>query len=548
MATSEQVRWEQVQPILGAQPTQQVPFAQYVVNIGAVQGGVLNFGAPGQRAQDLIRPRPQPPQILPRRVPGFVDRNQEQRIVGQCLARDQVVDVHGPDGVGKTSLISQTMHTQIPGNFPDGMIYLTGRHQTRDDLLQGLFECFYESSTGSHVKVGENDVRRYLAGKRALVAIDDCNDLEEGDAEALSQAAPQSAMLIAGREPQAWGGAGVALQGLPRGDAVALLERLWGRPLGADAATADAICAVLGDLPLAIAKAVRTAAGRQVPLAQLLHEVQPQAAGAQPLAGAFFMLGNHLSDGERTLLSAVAAPSGDTVDRRALLAISGLAAPDVDRYLARLQKLELVHAEGGRYRLDEALRPYVRHYGADEAMRARAADYYRHLAGSLRAHSPDPDEENVIMALRYYYEQRDWPKVIEIVRALEPYLATTGRWGQWRRRLRYAGHAAQQIGDRATEAWVQNQLGIVALGAADVAAARQFFQGALSTWQALGDRNGATIARWNLQVLLGPPPPPPRRAEPRPSPEGGASPIVLALAGMAAALLIGLGVLAVIVS
>jgi hypothetical protein len=428
LATSQQVRWEEVQPILAGQPTRQVPFAQYVVNIGAVRGGVINLGGPGQRAEDLIQPRAQPPQILPRRIPGFVDREQEQRLVGQSLARDQVVDVHGPDGVGKTALISQTMHTQIPDAFPDGMVYLSGRHQTRDDLLQDLFECFYETSTGGHVKVGENDVRRYLAGKRALIAVDDCNDLEEGDAEALSQAAPQSAMLIAGRAPQAWDGAGVALHGLPRDDAVALLERMWGQPLGADAATASAICAALGDMPLAIARAVRTAAGRQISLSQLLHELQPPAAAAQPaaphpLGQAFFMLGNHLSDGERTVLSSIAAPNGDSVDRRALVAISGLPPSDIDRYLARLEKLELVRTEGDRYRLDEALRPYARYYGADEAMRARAADYYRSMADTLRAHSPDPDEENVIAALRYYFEHNQWREVIEIVRAIEPYLA-----------------------------------------------------------------------------------------------------------------------------
>ncbi|MBN1659602.1 MAG: hypothetical protein JXA93_14445 [Anaerolineae bacterium] len=549
MATMEQVQWKEVQPILGRQPTQQVAFAQYVVNIGAVQGGVINLAAPGERAQDLIRPRPEPPHILPRRVAGFVDREKEQRLVGQTLARDQVVDVHGPDGIGKTALISQMMHALIPSAFPNGIVYLSGRSQACEDLLQDLFECFYETASGGHVKVRPNEVRRYLAGKRALIAIDDCDDLEEGDAEALSQAAPQSALLIAGREPQAWDGAGVSLSCLPRASAIALFERYWGQPLDQDPEAAAGICCALGDVPLSIVKMARAAAARGVPLAQLRREMEAQAGTKEPEARDALVPGAPLSAGEQQVLSALAAGGGEGVDRQALIAIAALPAADVDRHLARLADLGLVHKEGDRYRLDEAVRPDpARHEAAlhepDAAMRARAAGYYGALAARLQGGLPDPDEAHVLSALRYYVRRGQWREVIQIARALEPRLATRAHWGQWRRVLHAAEEAARQVGDGAAEAWAHNQLGVVALGAGDPVAARQFFQRALRGWLALGDRDGATVARWNLHVLLGPPPLPTRGSEVGPSPAATPSSLVPILVAATAVLLLGLALVA----
>jgi hypothetical protein len=547
MSSAQQVQWQEVQKILNSsgQPVQQVPFAQYVVNIGAVQGGVINLAGPGKEAVDRIHPRPNPPHILPRGVSGFLDREQEQRAVGQALARGQVVDVHGPDGMGKTALVSQAMYSQLPSAFPDGMVYLSARHETAEDLLQELLESFFETGEG-HVKVTENDVRRSMAGKRALIAVDDANHLEEGEAEALAQVVPQCALLIAGREQQLWQGVGVPLGGLPKEEAVALFERHWGSVPAQERPTVGAICEALGDVPLAIIKTASTAAKRNVPLSQVLHEVQPRIEPRNPIGQTVGMIGGLLSEGEQRVLAGLAAPGGASVGLDALEAITGLPLETINRYLARLEKMELVHPEDHRYSLDNGIRPTIRQVGVDEEMERRAAEYYRQRAGELRGQSPDPDEENVIAALGYCYQRQQWKQVIEIVRAMEPYLATTGRWGQWRKRLHNAWQAARELGDRASEAWAQNQLGVIALGLADAAAAASFFKGSLSIWQALGDRAGMAIARWNLQVLLGLPPPPPQKGKPPARPAGGGSSLPIILGVTAAVLTVVLTILIVV--
>ena len=310
----------------------------------------------------------------------------------------------------------------------------------------------------------------------------------------------------------------------PLEDALALFERNLGHPLGDEQPVAEAICQALEGVPLSIVKAARTAGLRRVPLAQVLQEVQPGDREARPpVEQLFWMLGQHLSAGERRVLAAIAAPGGPSVSRAALAHISEVAPPKLQEYLARLEKLGLLHVEAAegeaeRYSLDEGLRAYVRRHAADEGMLARAAAYYLQFSGALRARSRHPDEENVVWALNYYGDRGQWREVLRIVRGMEAYLVASGRWGQWRKRLENAWRAGSELNDPTTEAWAQNQLGIVALAAGDSRRATQLFRGALRIWRAIGDRTGAAIARWNLQLLVGPPPPP-ERGEPEPAPD-----------------------------
>jgi hypothetical protein len=546
MTAPQQTQLQGVQQVLDAsgQPIQQVPFAQYVVNIGAVQGGALNFAAAGQQAADRIRPLRSPPRDLPRQVRGFLDREQEGGQIGQALAQREVVDLHGPDGTGKTTLVAQALHDQLPTHFPDGTVYLRAAGEAFGDLLQDLIKQFYEVGRDP-IHITENEARRYLAGKRALVAIDDADDLEESDAEALIQVLPKSALLVAGREQRLWQGTGVLLRGLPRPQAAALFERYWGQVPPHDRPTVEAICGALHDVPKAIIKTARMARDRNISLSQVLQEVQPQPERRDPMGQVTWMLGFHLSGGERRTLAGLAAPGGSTVGFEALAYVTQIEPEKLRAYLDRLQKMGLAFATDSRYGLDEGLRPYIIDFGVDEEMRARAAHYYLRHAGRLRPRSKDPDEDNVVAALDYYYQRRQWREVIYIARTTDRYLATSGRWASWRKQLEKALLAARQSGDRATEAWAQNQLGVVAVGAGTVAVAQGLFRGALAIWQALGDQAGVTIARWNLRLLLGPPPPP-RRGRPEGQPGGGGSALPVALGVTAAVLVVAVITLGVV--
>jgi O-acetyl-ADP-ribose deacetylase (regulator of RNase III) len=384
-AESARVERDEVERILRGQPTQRVPFSQYVVNIGAVQGGVVYAAPAGEEPE--IRPRPEPPRILPRRVAGFLDRREELSLVREALARGAVVNLHGADGVGKTALIGEIMHTQVAGAYPDGMVYLSGRRLTLEDLLQDLFETFYQTS--GPVKMTGDQVRQYMGGKRALVVVDDADELAEREAEDLAAMLPSCALLIASRAPQIQEGVQIALEGLPPGDAVALFERHWGRPAEPERDTVEGICAALEGVPLAIIRAARTAAARGMPLEQLLAQVQ-RAAGEEPLAKAFDVLASLLSAEERQTMGALASLGGGTISADWLVVITDLPADKLADSLARLEKMHLVVAEGDRYRVEEGLRPYIQAAWVDEEMMARAAEEARAAAAGGRQPTVGP--------------------------------------------------------------------------------------------------------------------------------------------------------------
>jgi hypothetical protein len=509
MATPQQVGWADVQGILRGQHYDQVLIDQYIVNIGAVQGGAVNIAPQKERAEARIRLRREPPYILPRSVPGFLDRNREQGLVGQALARDQVVNIHGPEGAGKTALAGRVMQTQLPGSFPDGLVYLSARHETHEDLLQALFHSFFESD--ELVKVTENDVRRLMAGKRALIVVDDADLLGDKEVEALAQVVPQCALLIAGQQQQIWQGASVLLRGMPRQHAVALFEQHFrpGVVAAAERSTVEAICDALGGIPLNIVKIATIASQQGLSLDQVLQQIRPEEEKRDPLALALALISKQLSEGQRLVLGGLAAGGGSSVGLEALPVITGLPLDEIAHHLRLLQQIGLVEVDGLRWRLSAGLGPTVQQAWASDEMQARAAEYYASRVSALQHLPRDADEENVLSALDHYFQQGQWQRVVTIARSLDRYLAATGHWAQWRRRLDQAQQAARKLGDRATEAWAQHQLGVIALGLGDTDLAKQLFRSALSLRRGLGDRAGAMVTRWNLRLTAPPPPPPP---------------------------------------
>ena len=500
MSDTHEIQWQDVEQILVGQQTGHVLVNQYVVHIGAMEGGAVNFATPGKRASDQIRPHRQPPRILPRTVPGFLDRNREQGLVGQALARGQVVDIHGPDGCGKTALAGQTMQAQLPSAFPGGTVYLSARDRTQEDLLQDLFGTFFESD--SAVKVTANDLRRHMAGQRALIALDDVDGLQESDAGDLCQVLPQCALLVAGRQQRTWQGIGISLRGLPRQHAVQLFERHYGPLDNGDQPAVEAICEALGRIPLHIVRVATAAADDHLAPADVLARIQAgEEEETDPVATLLRWLAGQLTAGARRVLGGLAAPGGQTVGLDALPVITGLPLPEVTRHLASLHQLGLVQADDGRYTLDGGLRPHIRQAWTTDGMQARTADYYLGRAPALQGLRQDPDEGNVLAALDYFFGEGSWQQVVNMVRAMDRYLAATGRWGQWSARLEQALHAARQLGDQATEAWALNQLGVIALGLGEKAAAIHHFRDALSLRRALGDRAGATVSRWHLRLI-----------------------------------------------
>ncbi|MFL7791240.1 MAG: NB-ARC domain-containing protein, partial [Anaerolineae bacterium] len=205
----------------------QVAIGNNILQIGDVNGGVVNVMMPEQKV--LPKPRPTPIDLRPRAFPNLLDRETEINTATTALQTAQPVEFQGQAGLGKTSLLRHLAHHPTAASFPDGVVYLSARSQPADDLLQSLYAAFYQADTP--YKPTDAQLKHDLRNKRALILLDDVA-LEREDVEKLMDTAPACAFLLGSPERRLLGeGKSIALDGLPPDAAIALIERELGRPL-----------------------------------------------------------------------------------------------------------------------------------------------------------------------------------------------------------------------------------------------------------------------------------------------------------------------------
>ncbi len=205
----------------------QVAIGDHILQIGDVHGGVVNIMAPGEKIQP--EPRPTPVDLRPRSFPDLLDRDTEIKEATAALQSAQPVEFHAAAGLGKTALLRHLAHHPTAASLPDGVVYLSARHQPAADLLQSLYDAFYETSIP--YKPTDAQLKHDLQNTRALILLDDV-ELPREDVEKVMDAAPGCAFLLASPERRMWGeGQSLALGGLPPDDALALIEQELGRSL-----------------------------------------------------------------------------------------------------------------------------------------------------------------------------------------------------------------------------------------------------------------------------------------------------------------------------
>ena len=115
---------------------------------------------------------------LPAEVTSFVGRRQELREVKRLLTTTRLLTLTGSGGVGKTKLALRVAAGMSRG-FPDG-VWLVRLDSIRDPLLvtQAVFGALgvHDLSAGLSL----SSLADYLAGKRLLLVLDNCEHLLDG--------------------------------------------------------------------------------------------------------------------------------------------------------------------------------------------------------------------------------------------------------------------------------------------------------------------------------------------------------------------------------
>ena len=451
-------------------PGAQVAIGSRIIQVQAAAGAVVTV------APEPVPPpvrRPAPTREVPRAFTGLVDRMAEIQAARTAVASGSPMEFHGGLGVGKSTLLRTLAYE--PNALPDGIVFGSTRGQATSDILQMLFDAFYEFP--ENVKLTDTQLAGHLQAVRALVLLDDVN-LGREDLDLLLDAAPASVFVTASTSRQLWGqGASCEVGGLDDQDALVLFGRGLGRELtSGELESVRRFCRTVEGNPLRILQAAAEGHYERRPLEALL-EAGGRAQPAEP---------------ETKLLAAIAALGGAPVSAEHLEAITGVRG--VEDVLRSLGSRGLVQASGSGFvvaglspAVDDATKESViRHFADWAAQMQNAPERLMRDAGAVRG------------AVQLAVDSQRWGYAQKLASCLQAQLALFGLWAAWAEILKLGLKAAQALGDRAGQAFYLHQLGSRAVVLDDVAAAKALLSQAESLRRSVGDTPGAGLSRSNL--------------------------------------------------
>lgn len=483
--------------------------APYNVSAETVQGVVQgehntvnltinNYSADGALVTPSDRPAPgprawpSPVRLLPRAFPDLLGRGAEVEAAVAALASRRPLEISGQAGVGKSALLRHLAHHSCTDRFVGGVVFREYRNEPVADLVQKLFEAFFDSD----VKFTDTRIRSYLQDTQALVIVDDA-ELGREQLETLGITMPSSILVLASQQPLLLGeGKHIALHGLADVDALDLLQRRLDRTLDPGEYEAGvAMCRAVDGNPLRITQAAALLLqDRDLRLADLVGRVGTGTIGLDAV-----VLSAATSE-ERAVLGAL-APFRDTpVDALHLERMTGI--PAAAAVLASLEDRGLVRSNSPRYSVVGPVRDLLLGDGTSASETSRMLEYFSSLvrdAGAMKLGAPDVDV--VVTATRIAASEKRWPEVLSLAHSLDGVLALDRRWGTWESMLRLALRAAEATGDVAGEGWARHQLGTRALCLEDYHGASSELHRALQLRQGLGDSGGVAVTRANLDAL-----------------------------------------------
>jgi ABC-type dipeptide/oligopeptide/nickel transport system ATPase subunit len=495
--------------------TGQVAIGDHILQIGEMHGGVVNFITPDKKPTFTARPRPV--LLRPRAFRGLLDREAELRTASITIVAAEPLALEGSDGLGKTTLLRAIVHDAPTEGLSDGIVYCSARQRNAEDLLEFVFETFYESD--SPAKPTGAELHRFLQNLKALILFDDVA-ADRTEVSDIINSLPECVCIFASVGRTLWGeGRTIQIEGLPAEEALRLVERELGKPISEhERAVAETFCKKVQGHPLYLIQGAALVRQGST-FAELGESVAKSADGImrRTLAG--------LTDSQRQVLSVVAA-AGLPIDRSHLAAICEI--PDLDAQLAGLVDLHVLQANSPAFSLTGSLTPSLAATLDTAGAESQILNYFvRWIQGTPPAAAIVDVSDLLLRLIQSADRAGHWGDVISLGRGLESALVLGNRWQAWMQMLNLVWKAAGELGDRGIQAWALHELGTRSLCLGDLNPARESLAQALSIRQSLGDVAAAAVTQHNLDLIIPPPPVPPKPPQGGGSPPGPRMPAVL---------------------
>ncbi|MEL6260304.1 MAG: cadherin-like domain-containing protein [Cyanobacteria bacterium J06626_6] len=489
----------------------------YSYTYNVANGGILNVAAPPS-----VSPRPTPLTLKPKPIARFLDRQTVLPVVKDALGQLLPVEIFAAEGFGKTALLRYLSHDEtFAARFADGLVYLPVHQQLAGDVLQSLYDVFYEAQPPFKPSYGY--VQQALREKQVLVMLNGLT-LKIKEMEQLLAVLPQSAFVMVSEERIYWQeGAAIALEGLPFPESVALIQMelgralspeeqqaaqlLWraflGNPMKLRRAAAQAKALAIADAPQA--KSQTQFVGAQQVLFALVHSAQEESGEPLSEPVLFQSVLRKLSAPQKAALALMGAMGGTALSGSQAKAITQL--PSAAAALDELVNLHLVEATSQGYQLSSDLTFLVPRSLDPQPWLIRAADYFTSRGAAYSADQGSALEhpesvEPLLHLLNWTQQTEQWRLSLALVRQMDKPLTMGRRWDRWQQVLQQGVRAAEQSGNGNAEAWALHQLGTRSLALGQSNQADAWLTRALWLRERLGDTAGAAATRHNLGLVL----------------------------------------------
>lgn len=462
------------------------------------------------------------------RSPHFVGRDAEVMLLQEALLNNHEVNVcslQGMGGVGKTALAIHLAYVLSP-YFSDGVLWAQVDKSDTMAILSAFAHVYgVDVSAYTDVKSRSQVVRALLAGKRALMVLDDVQESEQVR-PLLPPSGACMTLITTRRHDLAVTRAAYRLTLGPfsktKGEALDLFTKiLGGETVARDGALLGEIGDLLGQLPLAIdIAASRLAYEPDWTTTELLARLRDQRRRLselvyddQAVRWSFDLSYAALSVQDQALFRAMSVFEGVDFDAEAVAYVAGQASDEAKDGLRRLHGLSLLQsARPGRYRLHPLLRDYAREQqslsgylkegkepyvlprdgaaeGGCDVICERLLTYYVDYAvahewddGAL-----DAEESNLLTALELAHRYGKQAALIRGANALYRHLEAQGRFALAKEHLEWAEQFARasvypaaavgrDLGRARDLALTLSRLGWLALRQSDYDGAWDYFQ------------------------------------------------------------------------
>lgn len=452
-------------------------------------------------------------------VGDLLDRQEETEVAIARLETNSSIELLGEEGVGKTALLGYLGNEErIRNLFADVVLHTPAHNMDLHDLFQFLFDSFYTSSPPTRLSV--NQIKHRLQSKRAFVLLDNVQ-LAKNDVEELVNGAGDCSFLLTGTEEQSWGVCNLLmLRGLPREDALTLIQQFLERKFkltlnAAEQTAADTLQTLLEGHPKRIFQALGGLSQGSVSLVDVVNQIQSASSDAVAR-----ILLQFLPEPAKQTLAAMATLQGFKFVIEQVADLTEI--PAVESVLQELQERGLVQFDGSHYSLDSGLNKILQQPDWKQLVdqwREPASHYLQEWVQAIKTNTdtiPIPldrgiDEQILIQIdgirqhLEWAVKNESWEEVLELGKTVEgPLYRSRKHIGLWGTILGWLLMAARALADVISEAYILHQLGTRALLLGETSNAYNYLTQATQMRQRVGDIVGATVSRNNLEVLLTP--------------------------------------------